>query len=179
MEGLTVNHKLQGISLIELVISMAVTAVLFGVALPSLSGLVVDARVRSTLHLLGTDMTLARSSAIARNTQVVVCPRTVDNRCRADGNWRDGWIVFLDPDRDRQPGQDMDILSIRNASIHPRHALLSSRPFLRYRSDGASTGTNLTVRMCTDQRLSASVVVNNQGRIRTERAGKPPPPPCA
>lgn len=172
------NHKQSGISLVELIAALAATAVVLGLALPSLSGLLAGQRVRSTLHDLRSDMMLARNSAIARNTQVVLCPRTVDNRCRTDGDWQHGWMLFLDPDRDRQPGQAADILRIRDASIPPRHALRSSRPFLRYRSDGTSSGTNLTVRMCTDDRLSGSVVVNNHGRIRTERAANPAPDPC-
>ncbi|MGY0559151.1 GspH/FimT family protein [Luteimonas sp. A277] len=46
------------------------------------------------MHQVSADLAMARSTAIMRRAQVVVCPRTADYRCRNDSDWGQGWMVF-------------------------------------------------------------------------------------
>jgi Tfp pilus assembly protein FimT len=61
-----------GLSLAELVVAMAAAAVLAGAALPQLSVLLASVRLPLGARQLAADLTLARATAVLRNTNVRV-----------------------------------------------------------------------------------------------------------
>ncbi len=81
-----------GFTLIELMVAVAIVAVLGMAALPGFSGAMVRSNIRSLSSNLGTDLTFARSEAIRLGSAVTVCPRGTGNSCGTD--WRNGWFVF-------------------------------------------------------------------------------------
>jgi len=149
--------------------SILLIVLAFGV--PSYQGVIERQRVSSAIHLLTAHVASARSTAVTYRIPTVVCPSDRSGGCRRDGNWGQGWLTFFDPDGNRQPDIPQDILRDENAPIHPSLRIVSSggRPQLRYLPDGRSAGSNLTIRVCKEQRLLARVIVNNGGRVRTER----------
>ena len=164
--------RMNGFTLVELAATVTVLATLLMVGLPRLLQLVDRTRTAATFHELRADMALARSAALMRRTQVVVCPRDGQQaRCRLNGDWGDGWLVFIDPDRDRQPGSDRDLLSLRPASAsgRARLALASNRAHLRYQAAGRAAAANHTLQACARGRFMGKLVVNNVGRVRSER----------
>jgi type IV fimbrial biogenesis protein FimT len=165
------NRKDAGFTLIELMTVVAILAVTLAVGLPTFSGAIERQRVATTLHLLGTDMAMARSTAVMRRSHVVVCPRNASSGCSGDQDWSHGWMVFADPDGDRQPNTGDDILRIGEPPSGAPLLLPASRPLLRYQPDGRAASTNLTVYVCKDGHYAGKVVVNNLGRVRTERSG--------
>ena len=120
---------------------------------------------------------MARSTAIMRRAQVVVCPRTEDFQCRDDRDWSQGWIVFTDDDGNRQPDEEAHILRATDPPAHRGLAIDSTRRFLRYQRDGRSAHSNQTVRVCSGERLAGTVVVNNLGRVRSARPNAATPCP--
>jgi type IV fimbrial biogenesis protein FimT len=163
------NHK-DGFTLIELMTGVAILAITLTLGLPTFSGVIQRMRIDTALNMLGSDMAMARNTAVVRHSQVVVCPRATSSGCADGQDWSHGWMVFDDPDGNRQPNDEHDILRV---SEPPTGALLfmpASRPFLRYQPDGRAANTNLTVYICKDSRYAGKVVVNNLGRVRTERA---------
>lgn len=74
-----------GFTLIELVVSIAIVAVLLAVGVPSLRDMAVSQRVRGAAYDLYSDLTFARAEAIKRNAQVSVVRET--------GGWLQGWRV--------------------------------------------------------------------------------------
>ncbi|NZA26305.1 GspH/FimT family pseudopilin [Luteimonas sp. SJ-92] len=169
------TRKHAGFTLIEAMTGLAIVALALAFGLPAFGDALQRHRVATALHLIGADLAMARSSAIAGRADVVVCPRTAQLRCRNDRDWREGWMVFRDPDGDRQPDHPEQIL---RASDAPRGAarhlgLRSSRHFVRYRPDGRSLGTNFSVAVCSEGGLAGKVIVSNLGRVRSERPARP------
>ena len=75
----------RGFTLIELMISITVLAILVGVAAPSMSSLVRDQRVKTATFDVYASLAYARSEAIKRNATVDITPNGAD--------WGGGWRV--------------------------------------------------------------------------------------
>ena len=165
----------QGVTLIEACIAMSVLAILTAIAIPSLHALQKRQQVSAAMHLITTQLSTARMTAVSHNTPVVVCPSNGGARCRGDSNWNHEWLVFRDPDGNKQPDKPEDLYRSDPAPLHPKLNILSSsgRRYMRYQATGLSYGSNLTLRVCFDGELVGSVVVNNAGRIRSKRETVP------
>lgn len=84
----------QGFTLIELMIVIALIAVLVAMSI-SLAGLVKKHRLSSQAEDLIASINYARSEAIKRSTNVSVC-RSGGDVCASGGTWDTGWLVMKD-----------------------------------------------------------------------------------
>lgn len=169
-----------GFTLIELIASVAIIAILAGTGAPGLSRLVASHRANNALGALTTDLALARMVAIARGKAVTACPSRDAATCIDDGDWSEGWLVFVDDDRDRHLNGNEQLLSVHQATRVRNLEIRSTsgRTTLRYLPSGFSSGSNATVSSCLDGRLHAALIINNAGRVRVERASGGSAKPC-
>lgn len=161
-----------GFTLIELVTTMSVMAILAGIAAPSFAGFIERQRTSAAITSLMTHMSLARIAAISRNQRAVLCPTPDGVDCEPGTDWSQGWMLFLDEDGNRKPDSNDETMRIdlEPTSRHLRVISTSGRQQLRYLPDGRSAGTNLTVSICNKSgELLGQVIVNNMGRPRSER----------
>jgi len=103
----------RGFSLLELMIALAIGAILVGLALPSMSSLVGGSKMGATVNDLVFSLQSARSEAIKRAGTVVLCPSTTSldaNPTCAATSYASGWIVFADVDVDGQPDADEEVI---------------------------------------------------------------------
>lgn len=73
-----------GFTIVELMITVSIVAILAGVAFPSFEYAIANSRVRTAATDVHMSLLLARSEAIKRNSDVVI-EKSVD--------WKDGWDV--------------------------------------------------------------------------------------
>ncbi|WP_296943778.1 GspH/FimT family pseudopilin [uncultured Massilia sp.] len=88
-----------GFALPELLVVLAIAAVLLGIAAPDLRALVRTLQLKAAAGDLFGAINLARAQALARGRQVKLMPLDPAGR-----DWSRGWIVFQDSDGDGQPG---------------------------------------------------------------------------
>jgi type IV fimbrial biogenesis protein FimT len=62
------DRAMQGLTLVELLVGVAVAAVLLGVAVPSFTGMLARSRLEGVLNELGTDLQYTRSEALRQRT---------------------------------------------------------------------------------------------------------------
>lgn len=86
-------------TLVELLIAIAIFAVLMGVAIPAYNDMTLGSKLRSQANDLVAGAVLARSEAIKRNSAVRMCVSADGENCIA-GGWEQGWVVFHDVDDD-------------------------------------------------------------------------------
>jgi type IV fimbrial biogenesis protein FimT len=79
-----------GFTLLELMVVVAIAAVLAAVAAPGMSTFIDNQRLRNGSFDLVSDLLLARSEAVTRNSVVVVSPSATGS----DG-WSGGWSINL------------------------------------------------------------------------------------
>jgi type IV fimbrial biogenesis protein FimT len=86
----------RGVTLIELLVAVAVMAILLPIGASSLGEAVTSMRLTSAANLLLSQIHYARSEAIKRNSRVVLCKSSNGGTCAAAGGWEQGWISFHD-----------------------------------------------------------------------------------
>ena len=163
-----------GFTVVEIAIATSVLLILAGIGLPSFQEAIRGFRLTSALTAYSADFAFARAGAIGQSRKVVACPSVDGRRCSLDGDWSRGWMVFVDANGDIAPDNAESVLQTHGplpAGVAARST--AGRPFLRYLPDGTSAGSNLTLRLCQQDQMRASVVVNNAGRIRVDRLRTP------
>lgn len=91
-----------GITLLELVITISIAAILMAIGVPSFRDFMASRAVTSHVSDLAGSIRLARSEAIKRAAPVTLCrtedPMADDLACNNtnNGDWSTGWIMFVD-----------------------------------------------------------------------------------
>lgn len=144
----------RGFTLIEMIVVMALLAIITGIAAPGLSEFLAGQRVKAAAFDLTSDLLLARSEALKRGRTVTVVP--------VDGDWRAGWSA-----------RDGDQEFLRRNDAGQRLAFDGAPSQLSFNVSGRlaapAGGVRVTVR--SDDAAEASkrcVVLDLAGRARTQ-----------
>jgi len=161
-------RKMHGFTIVELMICIAIAAILCAVSAPALGSLVHGETSRAARNALVTSLNVARNMAVTGQGHVAVCPSN-DQRTCSDGEWwQGGWIVFEDKNADGERNADERV--IESVQTQNGMAILTgaARERVIYRGDGTSPGTNLTFTFCDrlGAKKASTVVVSNSGRPR-------------
>lgn len=92
------KQRQAGVTMVELMIVVAIAAILATIAAPSFSDFINNTRLTSIMTQLTGDLNRARSEAIKRNSWVMVCARSTNTACGT--NWGNGWLVCQDSEPD-------------------------------------------------------------------------------
>ena len=165
------NHKwrfISGLSLLELLITMAVAALLLSYAAPNLSRLVAASRQTATVNQLLGAVQMARTIAIARHKAVVLCPNDGHERCATQAqSWDFGYLIFVHdpPTRPYQVTDPAALVAVKSLPeriiVHANRNAFIFRPLSVRSSNG-------TFRVC-DAALRVpprAVIVSVTGRPR-------------
>lgn len=164
-----------GFTLIELMVTLSIAAILLTIAVPSFRDLLFNNRLASQSNDLVLALTLAKSEAITRGLPVTVCSRATDTTCAASTTWDSGWLVFVDSNGDGTVDPTDLVLRVRAPLEGSNTLRAGARQRVTFRNTGYSLGFNDTFRLC-DSRGAANgknIIVSNQGRVSTQ------PPPVA
>ncbi len=167
------NKKIKGFTLVEMMITVAILAVLVGLAGPYFGELIRNNRVQTQAQVIFSALISARSEAIKRNHSVTLCKSADGSSCTTSGDWDQGWIIFADEDNDGALDTGEDILRVQEL-ISSGITLRATGTFasvVRFRSDGTISGAQDSLWICdADEDIDArKVTISNTGRPRTEK----------
>jgi type IV fimbrial biogenesis protein FimT len=159
----------RGWTLIELMIVAGVVAVVLGVATPALSGAMEGARAASVRSDLATSLLEGSTRAALTGNRAVLCPSLDGQNCSDDADWTPGWLVFMDPNANREQDGGERVLR-KHAPLPGRVHLRSSsgRTRIVFQGSGGNAGSNVTFTVCDGRGAAraATLVLANDGRLR-------------
>ncbi|MCG5496885.1 GspH/FimT family pseudopilin [Ectothiorhodospira variabilis] len=153
-------RQTSGLTLVELMVTISVFAILLAIAVPGFQTLVQNTRATTAANELVTALHYARSEAVRRGGNVSVCP--------LDSDWADGWSVRVgtcngssDPLRiwDRLPAR----VTIDSPSDSPMFGALGQNA-----GGGTIQFTYIAVQGCTGERARA-LQIGPAGHVGVQR----------
>ncbi|MDZ7854231.1 MAG: GspH/FimT family pseudopilin [Halomonas sp.] len=157
-----------GFTLIELIVAIAVLAIMVTVGIPNFQQLSARNEVAAEVMRLKSALAKTRSAAVTRRTTVTLCPTTDMTQCQISNNaageaWRATLAIF---EGRGEPGDAL--LRTFGESRLPALTYRNDNRPVRYKALGRSGGHNGTFRLCGRREEGASVIVNNVGRVRVD-----------
>lgn len=141
----------------------------------SLTRLAQDTALTSTANDLVAHINLARSEAITRHVDTIVCPSKNATTCAApnasDTRWEKGWLVYVDENGNREP-EPREVVRV-HADAGTGIAIKSSRyrDQIVYQPLGTAGGSTITLAICSTRGPNNAryVTISNTGRARISR----------
>jgi type IV fimbrial biogenesis protein FimT len=171
--------KSRGFTLVELLVVLSVVAVVAGLAFPTFSQTLRDARLAVYTNNFLADLAVARSESIKRGKRVVLCKSSDGSECTTTGHWSDGWLIYEDTNNDGVRDEAESL--IRYESKFPANWRLKGNfPIANYISyhpmgrthliSGAFQAGTLTLcEIAVGSVPGTSIVISNTGRPRSAR----------
>lgn len=165
---------LHGLTMIELLVALAIVAVLLGIGVPSFGAFIQNHRLSGATNRFVGMLHLTRSEAVKRAQRVTACVSSNQRDCAAAGAWHQGWILF--PDANANGVRDADEAIIQaEQRILGEVSIVGNSTVSTYISYVASARAEMlsgalqmgTVAVCLGGQGRA-IVINAAGRPRVE-----------
>ena len=156
-----------GYSLLELLLTIAVAAMLLTLGLPSFSSLKARNAQRVEINALFHAVHLARKGSIMRKQVVSLCPTANGVSCSPGRDWSGGFLVFENSDRDEPPElDDGEILLYRHLASPSMKITANRRGFTLRATFLRATNGTLVVCDRAGRVRPRALVISYTGRPR-------------
>jgi len=163
--------KQQGFTLVELMVVIAIAAILAGIGMPNLQTTLQDNKMTSLHNELLAALSFTRSTSVTQGSSTTLCKANLAaNGCAAiSASWENGWIIFPDSNNNGVVDVGEEILMLKNdlpENISISYSRNSSR--ITYGAQGYAVGFNGNFMFCDKRGDSAKkgMVISNNGRVR-------------
>jgi type IV fimbrial biogenesis protein FimT len=170
-----------GFTLIELIVTVAIAAIVLAIAVPSFQETITSNRLTTFSNTLVASLNFARSEAIKQNRRVTLCS-SADGLSCATGGYQQGWIVFIDSNNNATVPNAQNVLQVSEALSGDVTLAGTSTPvqsYISYVASGVSqripTDTGGfqagTLRLCKPGYTASErqIILSNGGRTRVQR----------
>ncbi len=165
---------MQGMTLLELLITLVIATLMTTLALPSLIGLVRDSRATAAINSIVGQVQFTRSAAITTRRPVTLCPGRAP-ACGKRDTWHLGSFAFTDQNKNgRMDGPDQIVKEFGPAAEGGKFTWRSFRnkKSLSINASGLTNWQNGSFLYCPtngDERYARQAILNAQGRVRYAR----------
>jgi type IV fimbrial biogenesis protein FimT len=168
-----IMNRQHGFTLIELMITLGIAAILLTAAVPSFNTTIKNNRLITQTNLLVSSISLARSEAVKHGRTATVCVNSAQPvvQCTAETNWELGWMVWVDLNTNNQPDPGEER---RYVQAFPQSTTLTSAVSrLNFTSQGAAANdatSGATLDLCDDRtgETGRQIGISATGRTKTD-----------
>lgn len=184
--------RTRGVTLIEVLVVLAIIAIVAGFAIPSFLGLMASTRVSWTVNAFVSDTRYARGEAMRRGITVTLCrsadpaadpPKCSSGNGVAVGGWREGWFVFADEDGDGAFDSGADTVvrvqqALANAgnflAVNNAGGAVNNRNHISYDANGRAVGlqsrwlVQAAGALGNNRSYTRTLCMNMAGRVRVQ-----------
>ena len=170
------TNNVRGFTLVELMVTLAILAILLGVGVPSFAAAIRNSCMSANHNDLVSSLYRARSEAVKSSSPVTVCPRSTPTSEACGSAWANGWLVFVDddPDDDETTASVdagdtvVDVMagvcgdaSVSGFGSSDRTAAgVSARNYVRYTANGSTDWKNGYFVICDDRGAESARTIN-------------------
>jgi prepilin-type N-terminal cleavage/methylation domain-containing protein len=161
----------KGFTLVELVVTVAISAIILNFAASNWLGLIERVTASQVKTSLRSIFSVARSSAVYERQFVTLCPLNENNQCVSD--WSRPVSIFNDPDNSKSLSEDIHLIQVvevtTNGTLIPSATSHGGRRYFQYKPDGSTHGTIGNLTWCPRSKIVERAVqlrLNFGGRVR-------------
>jgi type IV fimbrial biogenesis protein FimT len=174
------RRQCRGFSLVEIMAVLTIASILMAGAVPALNSVGAMMKLSSFSNDFLSQLHLARSEAIKRNSRVVICKSADGTSCSASGGWEQGSIVFHDANNDGLRDVEAEHLILRADALPDDYRFAGNQNVGRYISFNAQGRAQLvsggfqagTLTLCSRSAewvAARQVVISAVGRPRIHK----------
>ncbi|CAD7846467.1 MAG: hypothetical protein [Olavius algarvensis Gamma 3 endosymbiont] len=158
--------KKTGFTLLELVIVLALVAIVVAFAIPAMTTFAQNDRLTTNINILVGHLSYARSEAVKRSRQVNVCTSTNGTSC-GGGGWHDGWMIYVDANNSSSFDNGEEILRVQQALGNNNTITAPTTQFVYDDRGFIAAGGGATLDLCDDRsgNFGKQLQFNNTGRV--------------
>jgi type IV fimbrial biogenesis protein FimT len=162
-----------GMTLPEVMITLAIMGILLAMALPSMRAFVIQNRLAAETRLFIAALTLARNEAIKRGRAVLVCRSVaadaVGAQCssaasgdRAGKDWSAGWLVLVADNRQ---------ILWRQRALDTHTQAPAGRTTITYNGSGNASASFTSLLFSHHDEFARRICIANSGRVTVKSDG--------
>jgi type IV fimbrial biogenesis protein FimT len=163
------KHLQAGLTLLELMIGLAIVAILITVVTPNVREMLIQNRIVAEINELSGLMQFARATAIDQQATVVLCPSSDFSTCTS--NWQLSKIVFVDENGNGERDDASEKLLVAANSIASQNRMTGPSGRIRFQDNGV-TSSPATLLLCHGSReakFARALTLSLQGRVKMSR----------
>ena len=160
----------RGLTLVEILLVCLLLSALTLLSMPNLAQLADEQKGRLAMQRITRAIEYARSQAVRTGNLVTICKSASASSC--DGRWRDGMLIFIDEDENRQRSAGepaLRYIDMRGFDGEVSWRAFGNRQFLQLTPLGFTRYQNGNFTYCPDSGNplhARQLILNRTGRVR-------------
>lgn len=154
-----------GFTLIELMVTLAVAAILLAIGIPNMQTLMENSRVKNAANNVVSDLMFARSQAVNLGVEVIVCPLNDSKVCSSD--WTYGLSIFIDANNNKILDSNENKIRIAEKLTTTDQLTFNNGNWINFAPDGM-TNKNGTFSYCAKTQDPLGISLSQSGRARID-----------
>ncbi len=164
--------RLAGFTVIELMITIALAAIILTLGVPAYQGLVERNRLTADINSFISSLALARSEAVKRKQRVTLCASNNGSTCSNNNSgYESGWIVYVETTAPADNRASAEELLWVSEALAENMTLRATVPFnnrIQYLPTGQTGGLgNGSIFLCKDNAVNKArlITIIRSGRV--------------
>ena len=158
---------IKGFTLIELMVTVAILAIVTAVALPNFDDFIRRTRVDNEVSELHRLLLTARNSAINTDQNVTICGIDNSSKCTTGSGWKNEIVVFIDANNNSTLDADEEVFKRKAAATTGDRLEFTSASIIYTPSGRTTVDTSGTFKYCPNEHVddSRGIEISASGRV--------------